>query len=679
MKKFDFKFWQLSVLALILLSIRSNAQEDIGVTTISNPNGIVCSLSFSAIVTIENFGANDVTSADILYNIDGGANSTKSWVGTLTPGGTVDLVITGLSSTEGAHTFNATSDLPNGAVDVNLTNDAASSNFTISTPITYSSSIINATCGNDDGSIEITASGGAGTLQYSSDGGNTFQAGNVFSGLGLNQYTVVVEDANGCRKMTNETVLADGGPSISTINDNDPLCYNDNSGFMVVAATGTSLTYSKNGGQTYQSSPLFSNLTAGFYSVFVKDNAGCETFQNVTLTNPDQITTIVFGNDASCNATNGSTSIIANGGAGSFTYQWDDPSNQTTPSAANLGVGFYHVTVTDGNDCSVQDSVYINNTNGPQVTITSTDVLCNGEGSGTALANVAGGTPPYLFQWNDGANQTTQTATNLTIGSYDVVATDVNGCEGVGSTNIGEPTTVVGSMSGYNTSCGENNGVGVIQLIGGTSPYTYLWDVSVNDTNATILNLEAGTYTVEAWDANNCLYTDSIEILGSEKMVITDSVNHESCAGMNDGSMLISVSGGVLPYEILWSTGATDTLVENIGSGQYSLEVTDADGCVIESQLSIVTESSECVIIPTAFSPNNDGKNDFFVLEGIENGKAVSIEIFNRWGDIVYQNVDYQNDWDGQLSGKDLPAGSYHCIIMVEEENQYMGPITILR
>lgn len=674
------KLWNNIVLLLILVTnFSAIAQEDAGVSLISGPTGIVCKTTFSATITLENFGSNPITSANILYNIDGAPNSTKAWTGTISPGQTVDVIISGLSAPVGTHVFNASTNLPNGGADANSSNDLSSSNFEVSAQITYSTTVSNATCGNMDGSIVVNVSGGVGSFQYSDDGGATFQTGNSFSSLGLGQYTIIAEDANGCRKMSNENVLNNGGPSILTVNGTNPKCYNEASGTIAIAASGTGMTYSINDGLTYQSLAYFPNLTAGFYSVFVKDNAGCEAFQYITLSNPDPITTIVFGNDANCNSANGSTSVIADGGASSFSYQWDDPSNQTTTSANNLSVGLYHVTVTDGDGCSVKDSVFINNINGPRITTQSSSLLCANDMSGSATANVSGGSAPFLYAWNDGSSQTTQQAVGLAAGTYEVIATDLNGCKGIGVAYVTEPSVITGTIIGQNTSCGESNGVAIMQLSGGTFPYFYAWDNPSNDTTAVLTNLIAGTYSINATDANGCSFSSSIFILGSTPMVLSDSINHESCAGMFDGDATIFISGGNAPFDILWSNDSTDTLISNLGSGQYSVTVTDADGCMVDHSISIVAESSECIIIPTAFSPNSDGKNDFFVIKGIESSKIVGVEVFNRWGEVVYQNTNYLNDWDGKYNEVDLPVGSYHCIIAIDEENYYLGPITIIR
>jgi len=674
---------QILIISLVFIAQLGFGQVDAGVNSIITPSGNICPGSITPTVTLENFGATSLTSADILYNIDGAPNSTYVWSGNLTTGATVNVTLPTVSSTVGVHTFNATTNAPNGTTDNNTSNDASTSNFTITANINYTATVSNANCGATDGSIVINATGGSGTLQYSIDGGVTFQTSNSFINLDLGAYDIVVEDANGCQTLGIENVLSNGGPSIVTINVNQPTCFGINDGQIVIAANGTDLTYSIDGGANYATnSPetlgFFQDLSPGSYSVYVQDASGCETFQVATVSQPIEINTIIFGNNAGCGASNGSASVLATGGDGNFSYLWDDATNQASSSASSIPAGLYHVTVSDGNGCSVVDSVFIGNNGGPSVSLVSTNTLCNNDPSGQISTNVSGGTAPYTYLWDDGSTQTTATATGLTVGTYLVQVSDNNGCLAFANASINEPTSLTGSLAVVQASCGNNNGVIIATVEGGTSPYTYVWDDSDNQTASAAVNLSAGQYNVDVIDANGCLFSSIEEIFSSDSIFITSIITNSSCNTTTDGGIEIAVTGGTAPYSIDWDSGDTSLIIENIPSGIYSVQVIDAVGCAQNASVTIAAESSNCLIIPTAFSPNGDGKNDVWFIEGLDLTVENNVEIYNRWGALLYQNTAYKNDWDGKIKGKDLPTGGYFYITTIEEKT-YTGPLAIIR
>jgi len=674
---------QVLIIIFVFLVQLGFGQVDAGISSVNTPSGNICPSSFTPTVTLENFGATTLTSVDILYNIDGAPNSTYVWSGSLSTGTTISVALPAATSTAGAHSYNATTSSPNGTTDSNTSNDAGSSNFTITPNIFYTATVSNSNCVATDGSIDINATGGTGTLQYSVDGGVTFQASNTFLNLSLGAYNIVIEDANGCQTLGIENVLSNGGPSIVTINVNQPTCYGINDGSIVIAANGGGLTYSIDGGANYATaSPetlgFFQNLGPGSYSVYVKDSTGCETFQVVTLSQPIEISTIIFGNNAGCGASNGSASVLATGGDGNFTYLWDDASNQASSSASSIPAGLYHVSVTDGNGCSVIDSVFIGNNGGPSVSLVSTNTLCNNDPTGQISTNVSGGTAPYSYLWDDGSSQTSSTAIGLAVGTYLVQVTDNNGCIAFGNATINEPELLSGSLSVVPASCGNSNGVIIATVNGGTFPYSYQWDDANNQTNAAAVNLPAGQYTVNVTDNNGCIYSEMEEIFSSDSILIASIVASSSCNTTADGSIEIAVTGGISPYTLEWDSGDTTLIIENTPAGIYSLQVTDAAGCILNESITVAAESSNCLIIPTAFSPNGDGKNDAWFIEGLDLTLENRVEIYNRWGAILYENYTYQNDWDGKFSGKDLPTGGYFYIVTIQEKT-YTGPLAIIR
>ena len=674
---------QILLFSLLIIVLKGFGQVDAGISTVNSPTGNICPGSITPSVTLENFGATTLTTVDILYNIDGAPNFSYVWSGSLITGGTLNVALPDLSSTVGVHTFNAATNSPNGMTDGNTLNDDATENFTITPTINYAATVSNSTCGASDGSITINASGGTGALEYSVDAGLTFQGSNSFINLGLGAYYVVIEDANGCQKLGIENVLSNGGPSIVIINTNQPTCFGNNDGSIVIAANGGGLSYSIDGGANYATtSPetlgFFQNKGPGSYSVYVKDSNGCETFQVVTLSQPNQINTLIFGNNTGCGTSNGSASVLATGGDGNFSYLWDDANNQASSSASNIPAGLYHVTVTDGNFCSVVDSVFIGNNGGPSILLVSSNALCYNDPSGQISTNVSGGSAPYSYLWDDGANQTTATAIGLSTGIYLCQVTDNNGCVGFGNASINEPELLTGNLSVVQASCGNNNGLIISTISGGTSPYSYLWNDGNNQNSSAAVSLPAGQYIVDITDANGCVFSSMEEIFSSDSIFVASIITNASCNTIADGGVEINVTGGLPPYLIDWSTGDTSLIIDGFPVGEYSVQITDTAGCLHNESITIASESSNCLVIPTAFSPNNDGKNDIWFIEGLDDSFENNVEIYNRWGALLYENSAYQNDWDGKVSGKDLPTGGYFYIATIQEKT-YSGPLAIIR
>ncbi|GIR58499.1 MAG: hypothetical protein CM15mP65_10800 [Crocinitomicaceae bacterium] len=178
-----------------------------------------------------------------------------------------------------------------------------------------------------------------------------------------------------------------------------------------------------------QNTASATNLAAGSYSVTVTDDNGCNTNDNVTISEPDQLFAIpLLVNHVSCNGlSDGSATSIGVGGtvAADYTYLWDDPTAQATATATNLAAGTYTITITDDNGCSADSTIDITQPNALTATHTiDAQVSCFGLSDGQATVTPSGGTNPYTYLWDDPAAQTTPTATGLAAGTYNCTITD---------------------------------------------------------------------------------------------------------------------------------------------------------------------------------------------------------------------------------------------------------------
>ncbi|HRH39101.1 MAG TPA: gliding motility-associated C-terminal domain-containing protein, partial [Flavobacteriales bacterium] len=145
-----------------------------------------------------------------------------------------------------------------------------------------------------------------------------------------------------------------------------------------------------------------------------------------------------------------------------------------------------------------------------------------------------------------------------------------------------------------------------------------------------------------------------------------------------DGSIDVNVLGGTSPYSYAWNTGSTTASITGLGAGQYVLTVTDANGC--SDTLDVTLTAPDDLDLPTGFTPNGDGYNDHFIIHGVESYPASLFTVFNRWGNIVYERLNYKNDWSGEnSSGEMLPNGTYFVIFNINNGERTLETYVDLR
>lgn len=466
------------------------------------------------------------------------------------------------------------------------------SNCTSCTPsgLTVSQAISNAACGQNNGSITLTPNGGIGPYTYvwtPAVAGNT----NSASGLPAGTYQISVTDAVGCNSVVNVTINGSPGPTVSA-SSTPAGCTVANGSATANPSGGTpGYTYAWSNGDSNQTA---NNLSAGTYTVIVTDANGCSVSDIVTIssTSPPTTSSSVVSNVLCNGGTTGSATTNPSGGTPGYAYQWS-PGGGNGQTANNLPAGSYVVTITDANGCTVTDNVTITEPPAINVTSTQTNVLCNGGNNGSATANASGGTPGYNYSWNTSPVQNTQTANNLSAGTYNCTVTDANGCTSVVSVTITQPPALTASSTQNNVTCnGGNNGSATASMNGGSAPYTYSWNTAPPQTTPTANNLSAGTYQCTITDANGCTAQVSVTITQPSPVSLSITCGDSICAG--DSTLLTaSASGGTIPYSYNWMPGnlsGPSVPVSPATSTVYTVSVTDANGCnLFASQTCMVT------------------------------------------------------------------------------------------
>jgi N-acetylneuraminic acid mutarotase len=282
-----------------------------------------------------------------------------------------------------------------------------------------------ASCGNNNGSITVTTSGGKFPFQYSIDG-TTFQASNVFTGLTANSYTVYVKDANGCISTTTTTINNVTPPTL-TANTTTATCSNNNGSITANASGGTPpLKYSING-TSYQSGNIFTGLLPNSYTVYVKDVNGCITTTIVTVFDEGAPSLTVNTTGATCGNNNGVITAVATGGKAPLLFSINGITYQTSNVFTGLAANNYGVYVKDANSCRTSLATTIPGERAASITAIATAASC-GNNDGTITATASSGTSPFQYSI-DGINyQSSNIFNNLASRTYTVYLNDANGC-----------------------------------------------------------------------------------------------------------------------------------------------------------------------------------------------------------------------------------------------------------
>jgi len=235
-------------------------------------------------------------------------------------------------------------------------------------------------------------------------------------------------------------------------------------------------------------------------------------------------------------------------------------------------------------------------------------IPCNNYSDGQVIVETSGGTPPYDYLWSNGDTFTEMQSVKPGDGSISVLVKDASNCIGTDSfqpTDLQPLKIVMQASSGI--SCQENSGVATVSILSGVPPFAITW--SNGGTGRTEQNLAPGTYYITVTDASSCTKTDSAVIVKPPPLESQISITDVSCAGDANGSIDLSVSGGTLPYSFLWSNGLLTEDLSDLGGGDYSLIVTDADNCLLELDTTIIEPDSLIIEVDSVFSETNNDKD----------------------------------------------------------------------
>ena len=407
--------------------------------------------------------------------------------------------------------------------------------------------------------------------EYSLDGGD-YQPDSIFTDLPAGVYNVDVMNPEGCVFSITVEITEPEEPQPGLILQNES-CDGSNDGSLTVNIPDSLgiFEYSLDG-INYQDSNVFENLGAGDYELFLMNQFSCVNSVEFEITAPEAPAFTIETTDVTCNGGNDGAIIVnVNSGVSPFEYALNGGDFQTSNTFSNLTAGDYTVSILDGNNCSFDTIITIEEPAPINALVSGGNETCGYE-NGWATVSVEGGSSPYKYEWNNGVQN--HVITDLVESIYRITVTDFYGCQLVDSIFLkNEAAPNVGAEINDVNCFGEENGWISLEIESESYPLEYYW--SNGDERSQIVDLKAANYAVTVIDANNCYTSEVFTVKQPEKLVLNANLGFEK----SKGSVILKVEGGTPPFEYSWSNGSTEKDLVNVNYGEYSVTVSDAEGC----------------------------------------------------------------------------------------------------
>ena len=630
--------------------------------------------------TLTSVGVNNCftdTNVTITANTSGGTTPyTYNW-----SNGDTGMIVTGINA--GMYTV-TTSDSQNCSVIDTII---------ITSPsqiVLDSMNITNPLCGDSNGTVEVFISGGSPSYTYAWNGGSL--TGNPLTNIPSGAYNLTVTDSLGCT-FTNSILVSDSGAPVLAFSITNVNCAGDCIGTSTVSITGTgpyNIMWS-NGDSTL----LADSLCAGVVSITVIDSSnGCVRFDSTQIIQDTSLTVIMDSvNNTFCDSIcNGTASVLVTSSFGQLSYTWSN--GDTTSLIDSLCAGTYAVTVNDTTGCSAIDSIVVLDVTPLAVVIDSvTNTACADATNGAIDITVTGGSPTYVYTWAgpNGFVDSTQNIDTLAVGQYVIIVTDSLGC------SVTDTATVIPGNSltisiGDSTLCDGVPFITLTPIVGGVNgTETYIWNNADGDTIGTSQQVtfpfpSDTTQFAVTVSQDGCIASDTSTIrpkpspdvdAGENQIIIAEeSVTLGGNPTTNWGGSTFDWTPN---YELTNNT-VSNPIATPLETTLYTVYVTNIVGCIGKDTVRITVLDQ--IEIFSGFTPNGDGDNDLWVLPMLAKFPNVVVDVYNRWGELLFHSEGYDEPWDGKYKGEDLPVGTYYYVIDLKDgmyPEPLNGPVTIMR
>ncbi len=552
-----------------------------------------------------------------------------------------------------------------------------------------------------------------GTISWISSGDGTFSNPSVVNPVysfgptdtGPVMLTMIVSSAL-CGIAADDVVItftpapsADAGPDAW-------LCRSE-AGYQIMGAshTGGVVSWSSGGNGTFSDAAIdnpyytfgTSDYSAGTVTLTMTVTGGgsCSTAVSdavITIYPLPAIQVTLLRNISCAGLTDGEIHLSATVGQAPFFYSIDGSPFQPSGDFTGLASGTYYFEVIDAHGCISNTTLTITEPLPFTVTLDGTsNVTCNGGNDGAVYITASGGTQPYSISWTgpSGFTASTEDITALRAGTYSLTITDLNSCATFTFTEtLTEPSaiavtsSVVSDYAGFGVSCATSaDGTISVTATGGTPPLSYLWSGpgGFSSTLSAITNLIAGTYALTITDGAGCPLIRSYTITAPPAIQVSATAVPASCPDTPDGSIDLTAAGGVGTLTYGWNDGPSTPDRTGILPGDYTVTVTDANGCFVEFTVNVPLIGEDCLRVYEIITPNDDGRNDTWKMRNAELYPDAEVFVYDRWGKLVFHTRDATDEWDGRYNGKLLPNDSYHYIINLHDGSEpRTGVISII-
>lgn len=536
-------------------------------------------------------------------------------------------------------------------------------------------------CFGNSVTITVNASGGTGPLLYSKTPPFQSNASGIFPLQSAGNYTVTVKDVNNCSV---SSIVGLTQPPLliwDSVNNRDVSCYGGSNGLVVSSASGGTgtITYLLMPGNVSNTNGSFFGLGIGSYTLTATDLNGCSITSTFLINQaPPIVWTSVQTTNVLCNgASNGTATVQAGGGNGTFSYKLQPGNISNTLGVFNgLAAGTYTITATDVKSCTKTTVINIIMPN--PVTLNNTinvPASCNPGCNGSAQIGAAGGTPPYTYSLNGVNFQASPLFTNLCTASYTVTIKDANNCSGTGVFSIGTTNGPVSVNTNTQTvTCfGGSNGAINTLVLGGTLPLSYtLMPGNVSNSTGQFTGLSAGVYSITVSDANGCTMSTSTTVNALPALTLNaPTLNSVSCFGGSNGSVSITAIGGnngytfnLIPGNLTNNSGVFNGLNANT----YTIQVTDGNNCTQTSSIIITSPTPLQVANQTTTPVLCFGGNSGSIQWQLQGGTG-SIVYTLQPGNIINSTGGFSNLIAGiyTLQGSDANACSLTSTILISQ------------
>jgi gliding motility-associated-like protein len=491
-------------------------------------------------------------------------------------------------------------------------------------------------------------------------------------------YEVRVTNESGCTGRDTINVIEETVPTINLGQDTF-FCTNDN--LLLNATTGLSYEWSLNGNLLGETNPTLTVTEAGTYSLITTNAATCSARDTIVI---NQIPLPILTTSSDTSLCLGS-SILLMAESEAASTEWSLNGEVLTETGSQLStdqIGTYRVVVSNEEGCLNSAEIILAPAQAAQANLGDDAFICSG---GETTLNVPTGASSY--QWSFNGTPLTTTTADLGIqetGFYSVTVTSIDDCMASDTiqVNAAESTTV--SLGPDLETCPRT----ATSLLADMGFVRYEWffnNAPFGDNDAEMEVTEPGTYTLIATDTNGCEANDTLLLT---QTIVLATAGPDTIITEGDSLALFATGGGAYQWNTNLELSCYDCpnpIATPSETTTYQVNIRSEEGCRSEVffTVEVMPGSDLLVDLVNFISPNGDGKNDVLFFNGLDNYQTSQLSIFNRWGDLLFNKINYQGDgiyWEANYKGQPLPAGVYYYVLRLNQVDEPIrSSLTIVR